>query len=344
MDSPFASPTPIRLLTIQHIIRDPLPPVEWVVQPVVAKGERVLLYGEFGALKSWLLLHMGLHIAAGKPWLEEFPVPKPRSVLYVDEEMTEHTVRLRLKQLVAGAGLPTDNVDFRVASREGVLMTEMGGRILLDRVWKADYRPEVVVVDSMRATLVGSENEQEDVIAFWRAVEPILKAGITLVVTHHMRKPREEGPDSNRYRASGSTAIISGSDSAWAVTRHGQAPIATIEAIRIRLAKEPPPFTVEFTFEGDEGPVRAILGLPPEEASMGGQAALIILGVLEGRVGEPTAVLKAACEAEGIPVRTVERAIASLEQQGRIAKVGGQRGVWALKKEIQCAETRTNPL
>ena len=323
----FASLDPLRLISVQNIIRNPLPPVEWIVQPVVAKGERVLLYGEFGALKSWLLLHMGLHIAAGHKWLGEFPVPKPRSMLYVDEEMTEHTIRLRVKQLVAGEKIPTDDMQFQVASREGVLLTEMGGKILLERVWKADYRPEVIVIDSMRATLVGSENEQEDVIAFWRAVEPILKAGITVIVTHHMRKPREEGLDSVRYRASGSTAIISGSDSAWAVTRHGQAPIATVEAIRIRLAKEPPPFTVEFTFDGEEGPVRAIMGLPPEEASKGGQAVTIILGVLEGG-SATTGALKAACEAESIPARTAERALSSLEQQGRIAKVGGKHGEW----------------
>ena len=325
----FASLDPLRLISVQNIIRNPLPSVVWIVQPIVAQGERVLLYGEFGALKSWLLLHMGLHIACGRSWLGEFTVTKPRSVLYVDEEMTEHTIRLRIKQLVAGEKIPTDDMQFQVASREGVLLTEMGGKVLLERVWKADYRPEVVIIDSMRATLVGSENEQEDVIAFWRAIEPILKAGITVIVTHHMRKPREEGLDSVRYRASGSTAIISGSDSAWAVTRHGQAPIATVEAIRIRLAKEPPPFTVEFTFDGEEGPVRAIRGLPPEEVSSGGKAIGIILDRL-GAGPTTTTDLRAACEAEGVPVRTFERALASLETQGRIVKSGGQRGEWIL--------------
>ena len=327
----FESANPIRLVSAQYMERSPMANIEWVVQPVVARGERTLLYGEYGSFKTWLLLHMGLHIAAGRKWLGEFPVTKPRRVLYVDEEMTEQTTILRVKQLLAGSSLPTDGMEFMLASREGVLFTEQGGRILLDRLHRAEYKPEVVIVDSMRATLVGSENEQMDVIAFYRSLEPLLQAGMTVIIAHHMRKPRQEGPDSVRYRASGSTAIVSGSDSAWALTRtDGRGNIAKMEAIRIRMAQEPPPFMVEFTFNGETGPVVASLGLPPEEASMGGQAALIILGVLEGRVGEPTAVLKAACEAEGIPARTIERAIASLEQQGRIAKVGGQRGVWAL--------------
>lgn len=302
--------------------------IEWVVNPVVARGERVLIYGEYGSFKTWLLLHMGLHIAAGRKWLGEFEIPKPRAVLYVDEEMSEQTTVLRVKQLLAGGQLPTDGMSFMLSSREGVLFTEAGGRVLLDRVYRAEYKPEVVIIDSMRATLVGSENEQMDVIAFWRALEPLMQTGLTVIIAHHMRKPREEGLDSVRYRASGSTAIISGSDSAWALSRTGgQGSTAKMQAIRIRMAQEPPPFMVEFSFNGETGPVSAKLGLPPEEASQGGRAVLIIMGRL-GMGPAATGALKATCEAEGVPIRTIERAIASLEEQGRITKVGGKHGEW----------------
>lgn len=316
----FATPEPLRLLSVQHIVNTPLPPIEWIVQPVFAQGERGLLYGEFGALKSWLLLHMGLHIAGGHKWLGTFEVPRPRAVLYVDEEMTEHTIRLRVKQLVEGSGIVTDALDFRVASREGVLFTEHGGRILLERVRKAEYKPEVIVIDSMRATLVGSENEQEDVIAFWRAVEPILKAGITVIVAHHMRKPREEGPDPVRYRASGSTAIISGSDSAWAVSRHGQNSTCTLNAIRIRLAKEPEPFNVGFQFNGETGPVVGYL-VPPD-VSQGGKAALIIERAVRDRGEMETHALEALCASEGISSATFTRALRALVDQSRVLSLG----------------------
>ena len=227
----FGKPEPLRLLFLEHVLRTSLPPVAWVVEHVVAEGERVLFFGEPATMKSWLLLHLGLHIAAGHKWLD-FAVTAPRSVLYVDEEMTERLVRRRMQQLVAGGTPPAADGHFAVASREGVLFNERGGHTLLDQVWRANYKPEVVIIDSMRATLIGDENTQLDVIAFWRAVEPLLRAGLTIIVAHHMRKPRAEGPDAVRHRASGNTAIISGCDSAWAITRPGRAPAITVEAIK----------------------------------------------------------------------------------------------------------------
>jgi hypothetical protein len=302
--------------------------VEWIVQPIVAAHERVLLYGEFGALKSWVLLHLGLHIAAGRKWLDTFEVPRPRAVLYVDEEMSEYTLRSRVQRLVAGAHLPTDDLPFMAASQEGVRMTEMGGVILLDRVHKAGFKPEIIIMESMRRVLVGDEKEQVDVSAFWRAVQPLRKAGIVVIVSHHMRKPRMEGPDDARHRASGTTDLIAGSDSAWAMTKTASN-TATLEAIRIRLAEEPKPFAVEFTWDGETGPVSARLGLPPGEASRGGQAVLIILGILEA--GPATSgALEAACEAEGVPHMTFYRALESLTSQGRVSKVGGHLGHWTL--------------
>lgn len=323
----FASQEPLRLLSASHIVKTPLPPVDWMVQPIVAAHERVLVYGEYGALKSWVLLHLGLHIAAGRKWLGTFEVPKPRAVLYVDEEMSEYTLRSRIQRIVQGEKFPTDDMPFAVSSREGVRMTEKGGNIFLDRVARAEFKPDFIIMESMRRVLVGSENEQTDVSGFWRAVEPILKVGMTFLVSHHMRKPHDEGPDNVRYRASGSTDLIAGSDSAWACTRTGQT-TTLMEAIRIRLAEEPKPFTVEFTWEGETGPVSATLGLPPAEASQGGLAAITILDTLE--VGPASSgALEAACEAKGVSRRTFQRALDSLERQGRIAKEG-HLGQWHL--------------
>ena len=327
----FESQEPLRILSAAHIMNTPLPPVEWVVQPFAAAKERVLLYGEYGSLKSWVLLHLGVHIAAGRKWLDTFAVPKPRSVLYVDEEMSEYTLRARVRRILEGEKIASDDLPFGVASREGVRMTEVGGKVLLARCIAAEFRPEVIIMESMRRVLVGSENEQVDVSAFWRAVEPILKMGITFIISHHMRKPHEDGPDAVRYRASGSTDLIAGSDSAWAMTRLGaHSPEAKIEAIRIRLTEEPQPFTVAFDFgEGESGKVTARLGLPPEEASQGGLAVTIILDTLSDIGPTASGALEAACAARGVSRRTFQRALESLEKQGRITK-GGHFGTWAL--------------
>jgi integrase len=58
-----------RLIAFDTIMKETLPPIDWLVEPLVPHGGRVVLYGEFGCMKSWVLLHLGLHIAAGRDWL-----------------------------------------------------------------------------------------------------------------------------------------------------------------------------------------------------------------------------------------------------------------------------------
>jgi hypothetical protein len=54
-------------------------------------------------------------------------------------------------------------------------------------------------------------NEATDVSAFWRNVEPIVEAGKTLIISHHMRKGSNR-PNSDSFElASGSTDILAGS-------------------------------------------------------------------------------------------------------------------------------------
>jgi hypothetical protein len=66
-------------------LMEPLPPPEWEVEPLFCQGDRVLVFGRSTARKSWLLMHMGICLAAGLPWLEKFGISKPRKVLYIDK-------------------------------------------------------------------------------------------------------------------------------------------------------------------------------------------------------------------------------------------------------------------
>src|SRR6478672_1253810 len=72
-----------RLIAFDTIMHEPLPPVDWLVESLIPNGSRSVVFGEFGCMKSWLLLDLGLHIAAGKHWLDQFAIPKPKSVLYI---------------------------------------------------------------------------------------------------------------------------------------------------------------------------------------------------------------------------------------------------------------------
>src|SRR5687767_2559872 len=95
----------ISLVSLQEIVTNELPQVDWSVEGLIVNGDRMLLYGEPGSFKSWLLLDLGLHLAAGSRWLGHFNIPSPKKVLYIDEEMSQITLKRRMRRLAIGAGL-----------------------------------------------------------------------------------------------------------------------------------------------------------------------------------------------------------------------------------------------
>jgi hypothetical protein len=123
---PYYNDPPLSLAAILE--KDP-PETDWVVQGLLAHKDRSLIYGEYGALKSWILIHLALHIAAGKPRLGTFDIPKARSVLYVDEEMGQDRMHRRARRLAAGAGIDLPH-DFYVISHPGLRFDERGAQRL----------------------------------------------------------------------------------------------------------------------------------------------------------------------------------------------------------------------
>ena len=50
------------IITFDAVMREPLPPIDWLVEGVLANGDRAVFFAEFGAFKTWSLLDLGLHI------------------------------------------------------------------------------------------------------------------------------------------------------------------------------------------------------------------------------------------------------------------------------------------
>lgn len=59
-------PEPLRLLSLKDLLEEEVA-LDWDVEGLILQGERVLICGEPGAMKSWLLLDLGLALSTGKP-------------------------------------------------------------------------------------------------------------------------------------------------------------------------------------------------------------------------------------------------------------------------------------
>ncbi len=233
-----------KLFTLNAVITEPLPPIEWDVEGLIAHGNRIVVYGEFGCGKSWMLLDLAIHLALGKSWLDRFAISQPRSVLFLDEEMPGRTLRIRLKKLANGHGFPDSaTIPLWLGSHVGLKLSGPHEiEHLLSELNKGTINPDVIIVETLRRVIDGSENDAEDVGRMWEAVEPLLKAEKTLILSHHMRKPSAQGSSLVRHKASGSTDILAGADAGFAVTRTTKDSMI-IECVKSRIVEEPPAFS-----------------------------------------------------------------------------------------------------
>jgi hypothetical protein len=321
---------PLRLLAYGDILAEPLPPIHWLVNPLIASGDRVIVFGEYGSYKSWLLLDLSLHLAAEKPWLDQFSIPHPCPVLYVDGEMNERTLRRRIQRLGQGVGFGAD-LPFRALPHRGTRFAspEVAQRLLRD-LQTVGYDPAVIILESLRRFLVGSENEAEAVGAFWDAVDPILQAGKTLIVSHHMRKPSPKGSNESRHRASGSTDILAGSDASFAVLKEPTGDIL-IECTKTREAEQPDSFLVSLEDSGPDSPARMVFrGFAGDSFGEQERAeALIIAFLAKAPDGAAkTCDIHAHTAAQGISLSTSERALRALQRTGQLRSVA--HGHWQL--------------
>ena len=146
-------------ISFDEIMRQPLVPMDWIVEGLIGTGDRVVIYGEVATMKSWIALDLGLAIFMGRPWLGNFGVPKARSVLYVDEEMNERTLWRRVCRLGEGAGPAVPTISAQFLSRAGVRIDQGGAEALLKKCADHGFDPDVIIVDTLRRVLVGNENE-----------------------------------------------------------------------------------------------------------------------------------------------------------------------------------------
>jgi AAA domain len=316
---------PLPLIELERIMDEELPAPDWLVEPLISNGSRVVIYGAWGSYKSWGLLDLGLHISVGQAWLGKFPISAPRRVLYVDEEMSQRVLRRRIKRLALAMGPIADRSMFRALSRHGVRLNPHGTALLLEGLKATGFDPDVVIVETLRRVFEGNENEAKDVAEFWRGVEPIVQPRKTLMISHHMRKPSANGGNHTRHQASGSTDIMAGVDDALAFVRRGKDAF-TIEHVKCRDGEEVDPFLVGLDEEGDSVTLRHEGTKAQALAQVGktSQAEQYIEQYLAGAQDQTakTGDILAHLHSVGIAKRTGEDALANMKESGRLKSLG----------------------
>jgi hypothetical protein len=220
---------------------EPVPPIPWLVEPLIPKATVGGFVAHGSSLKTWTMLSLGGAIAQGVPWLGKFTTQKGR-VLVLDYESGLYELRRRV-QLLEGGRVPglgawsypphIDDLEFwkRLAAIEDVAL---------------------LCVDSLAAgTSPGvDENDKSAAYPLELAGRYAEGTGASVCFIHHSKK--DDGGDA-RKAVRGSTAIFAAMD--WC---YGFEPIEETTAFtRMRMAcikpcmgAKPMPFGIELTNAG----------------------------------------------------------------------------------------------
>jgi hypothetical protein len=186
-----------RLYTATELQAARLPPREFLLDPLISTQSLALLYGPRGLGKTFVALGIAWAVASGGSFLG-WRAERPRSVVYLDGEMTALDMRERLALL----GPSPDNLRFLMsdlgAGPEAMPdLAKVGGWTRL-RAMLGGAFPDLVVIDNL-ATLVGIHSRDPDP---WRDLQRILltlrRMRKAVLIVHHANKRGDQRGTSKR--------------------------------------------------------------------------------------------------------------------------------------------------
>ena len=190
-------------------------PPQWIIKGMVPRAELLVLYGESGSGKSFVVLDMTMAIARGLPWRGR--KTRQGRVVYVAAEGAGG-FRNRVKAYATEHQVDLDQLPFGVVHAAPNLLSTKKGNVESDVVElaRAIGQADVIVVDTFAQTTPGAnENSGEDMGQALAHCKLLHRAtGALVVLVHHAGKDPTKG-------ARGWSGIKAAADAELEVVRDG---------------------------------------------------------------------------------------------------------------------------
>lgn len=224
-----------RLYTFESLQAAQFPAHKWVVKNLIPRNGITVLSSMPGTYKTWILLHMAMCISTGESVFGKFETGKPIKVLMIDEENGPSLIQDRTKSLkIKGYPKVTFMFDGNIKATENEVdkIIEFCGRNGI----------KMVTIDSLVRIHYANENDASEMSRVFNVLKKFPRAGITLLLTHHNRKPGI-GSTSSSHEMRGSSDILASLDCHISLTRNKK--VLTLKQTKIRHREELKPFNIE---------------------------------------------------------------------------------------------------
>lgn len=299
-----------------------LKPIEYHVNKLIPKNSLILIGGNSGEFKTGLVLNLILSMIKGSSFLELFPaIDNPKILYYEVDGNGKKSIQWKLKYFVNGNNYNKEvlkQIDFEYLFYQDFLKTE------LDNIEKYD----IIILDSYRRFLKGSENDSKNTNDFFLNFLKIAKAKKkTVIVLHHLKKPADEQELIHAFR--GNTDIVSQFDVVYGIEKtpdnQDVKNKTNIFDVKVVCAKDRDDAVIKgFSFNvfKDEKIVKTALKFTGYGKAQSKRArhVILILEYLEDGIKSRQEILKRILEKCRCSVPTIDRGLAELVETQEIEK------------------------
>lgn len=182
---------------------DMLPPVKWLVQPILTQDS----YGIIGAAqkigKTWIAVDLAVSVSSGTPFLGGMAVEQGGPVLLFCGEGGDRKILRRIDAVARSRDLDSDQLLLYTVRRAPHLNDDE--HLAEIRALVVQFKPVLVIIDPLYFCLPGVKMAGlSEVGAILERVQHIAQnAGSALIITHHWNQSGK-GSDANRFSGVGS--------------------------------------------------------------------------------------------------------------------------------------------
>ncbi|MFH1385726.1 MAG: AAA family ATPase, partial [Patescibacteria group bacterium] len=209
---------------------------KWIIERLVPRDGIVAISGFPGCFKTWVILDLILKVAIGEKFLGRFETDQS-PVLFIDEENGEKLIQERVGLLGYKDDLP-----IYLASYSDFIINPKNVEKTINFCLEKNIK--LVVFDSLIRIHTGNENDAGEMATVLNGLKQLAKNGITVIFTHHNRKPSGNNRGDSAHEMRGSSDIRAAVNSHLAINSKEAEGFIEIKQTKLRDAEALKPFRV----------------------------------------------------------------------------------------------------
>lgn len=183
----------------------------WLIKGILERGSMNLIFGESGSGKSLFAMDWAFCAATGRDWHGHKIKEELKSLIIMGEGL--RGASMRFKALSQKYGEAPKNI--RLSRRSINLLDSKEADDILKIVAELDFKPDIIIIDTLHRNMVGDENSSEDMAMYFKSIELLARRLDAAIVTVHHSGHGDKG------RSRGSSSIKAAMDAEFCVTKNG---------------------------------------------------------------------------------------------------------------------------